>query len=34
MALKKGYTALMVMARGGWKAERMMPRDAAVTDAT
>jgi hypothetical protein len=32
MALKKGFTAPIVMALGGWKTELMMRRYAAVTE--
>ena len=34
MALNAGFSALIVMALGGWKTERMMRRYAAVTDKT
>jgi integrase len=34
MALNKGFTAPIVMVRGGRKTERMMRRYAAVTDQT
>jgi hypothetical protein len=34
MALSSGFTEPIVMALGGWKTERMMRRNAAVTDAT
>ena len=34
VALNVGFPALIVMALGGWKTERMMRRYAAVTDRT
>lgn len=34
MALNANFSSPIVQALGGWKTERMMQRDAAVTDST